>query len=471
MNKLSQLILSCTLLLLVASCGGGGGDAAGTTSNRSSTGSVALLLTDGPTDEIDEVNLRIIKVELMSDGGRVTIFEGDETVNLLDYRHDAKIFAMDDGVPVGTYSKIRLTLQSIELVWRDLAGEIIETAYPKLPGSGKLDLNPRGSFDVNTDETLLLQIDIDAKKAIHIVKKGSKDEYNFRPVVFVDVLTTDFSGKLVRVFGLIKEIDDEDYENQHITLCDLDLFTIQPILEEIAGPCVEIYTDSDTGFFDDDGAPIDLNKVVVDQPITVVGNLMIGYSSSTGIEILAKVVERGEAGTYKTLQGKALSSVDADDQFPLATGSSTESSEIPDVTVQLQTGTIIIDPIGEQLSRDVIDEGVRVSVDAVPVASIDDNLVLAALVIVDLNDVGIDPVRGVIGSIPDGICGFSVLPADGGSDLSVRTSEDTLILKITSATSSELIKAGDLSDSVTVDLYGDIATDGCFDANAIIVFE
>lgn len=473
MNKLIQFIWSCTLLLLVASCGGGGGDAGGTnTSSKSATGSVALLLTDGPTDEVDEVNLRIIKAELMSDDGRVTIFEGDETVNLLNYRHDAKIFAMDDGVPVGTYSKIRLTLESIELVWRDESGLIIETAFPKLPGSGKLDLNPRSSFDVNTGETLLLQIDIDAKKAIHIVKKGSKDEYNFRPVVFVDVLTTDFSGKLVRVFGNIREIDDENYENQHITLCDIDLFA-QPIIAEADGRCVEIYTDSDTGFFDEDGSPIELNKVAVDESIVVVGNLMIGYSEGTDIEILAIVVERGAAGTYKPLQGKALSSVDMDDQFRLAIeSSSAELAETTDVTVQLQATTAIIDPTGKRLGPDLIDEGVPVSVDAVPAASADDdNLLLAALVIVDLNDAGIDPIRGVISIIPDGVCGFSVLPSDGSSDLSIRTSEDTLILKITSSTSSELVKVGDLTDAVTVDLYGSIATDGCFDAGAVIVFE
>jgi len=152
--------------------------------------------------------------------------------------------------------------------------------------------------------------------------------------------------------------------------------------------------------------------------------------------------------------------------------SSAELAETTDVTVQLQAMTAIIDPTGQRLSSDLIDEGVQVSVDAVPAASADDdNLLLAALVIVDLNDAGIDPVRGVISIIPDGVCGFSVLPSDGSSDLSIRTSEDTLILKITSSTSSELVKVGDLTDAVTVDLYGSMAADGCFDAGAVIVFE
>ena len=41
--------------------------------------------------------------ELLSDSGRVTIFQGSETVNLLDYRNDARIFSLDPSVPAGTY--------------------------------------------------------------------------------------------------------------------------------------------------------------------------------------------------------------------------------------------------------------------------------------------------------------------------------------------------------------------------------
>ena len=104
------------LLFLAALTGcGGGGSSSGSTSTAG-TGTVGLTLTDAPTDDLDAVNVTIVKAELLSDSGRVTIFQGKETVNLLDYRSDARFLSLAPNVPAGTYEKIRLTLSDIELV-------------------------------------------------------------------------------------------------------------------------------------------------------------------------------------------------------------------------------------------------------------------------------------------------------------------------------------------------------------------
>ena len=64
-------------------------------------------MTDGPAEYFDEINVRVTRIELLSDGGRTSIFEGDETFNLLDLADDARLFAIRKGVPAGCYSKIR----------------------------------------------------------------------------------------------------------------------------------------------------------------------------------------------------------------------------------------------------------------------------------------------------------------------------------------------------------------------------
>jgi ABC-type glycerol-3-phosphate transport system substrate-binding protein len=74
-------ISACFLLLaaafLTAGCGGGGSSGSGSSAAPAGTGSVAILLTDAPSDEFAEINMRVVRAELLSDsGGHVTIFDG-----------------------------------------------------------------------------------------------------------------------------------------------------------------------------------------------------------------------------------------------------------------------------------------------------------------------------------------------------------------------------------------------------------
>ena len=105
-----------------------------------------------------------------------------------------------------------LTLKDIELVDYNGSNRPKDylTYHPKLPGKGKLDLNSRSNFTVVAGGTLAIQIDMDANKSIHIVKKGKQDEYNFRPVVFIDIVTDAFKERLVKLHGDIYAIDTVD---------------------------------------------------------------------------------------------------------------------------------------------------------------------------------------------------------------------------------------------------------------------
>jgi hypothetical protein len=81
---------------------------------------------------------------------------------------------------------------------------------PKLPGNGKLDLNPRGSFQVVGGETLVIELDLDMTKSLHLVSAGNSGKWQFRPVVFVTIAPDD--TKLVRVFGEVRTLEGMRFE-------------------------------------------------------------------------------------------------------------------------------------------------------------------------------------------------------------------------------------------------------------------
>ena len=57
----NKFMAAAVMVLFLAACGGGGGDSASNTVSSGGTGSVGLLLTDGPTDDFDAVNITVVK--------------------------------------------------------------------------------------------------------------------------------------------------------------------------------------------------------------------------------------------------------------------------------------------------------------------------------------------------------------------------------------------------------------------------
>ncbi len=78
-----------SLALLVSACGGGGGSADNSPAivppvPTSSTGTVVILLTDAPVDELSAINLDVTEVTLIGGMGQQLLFDGNKTINLLD---------------------------------------------------------------------------------------------------------------------------------------------------------------------------------------------------------------------------------------------------------------------------------------------------------------------------------------------------------------------------------------------------
>jgi len=185
------LFLGATGFLL--SCGGGGGGSSVGVTGSSGSGSVALMLADGPAEEYDHIWIWITQVTLLpKDGsglGPVVIFRSNRPegykADLLDLRDQDLLVTVKDRVPVGTYSKIRLEIADIEA--EDLDDNApCSSIEIKLP-SGKIDLNPRGGIPVRSGETLAIRLDVDANKSIQLHDAGNSGKCIFRPVVFVDI--------------------------------------------------------------------------------------------------------------------------------------------------------------------------------------------------------------------------------------------------------------------------------------------
>ena len=93
------LITLITALFVLAGCGGGGGSGSSSSENApADTGTVALSLTDGPTDDYKHIYLYITQVSLLpaNGGDPVVIFKSKDPdgyrVDLLDLQGNTETF-------------------------------------------------------------------------------------------------------------------------------------------------------------------------------------------------------------------------------------------------------------------------------------------------------------------------------------------------------------------------------------------
>ncbi len=223
MIRVSQLrlmilgLIGFSLTALLSSCSSGGGGSSSqagiSVKGSQSSGSVALLLTDAPTNEFDQIKIKVTSAELLGEDSRIEIFNDPEgtVIDLLSLRSESTLLSISENVPVGEYHKIRLSVTEVLLCELDEDGNVAREEVAKLPANGKIDLNPRGSFRVEQGETLVIQLDLDANNSIHVVGAGNgnngRRRYIFRPQVYVSIIAERLEGKLVRLTGKIEELD------------------------------------------------------------------------------------------------------------------------------------------------------------------------------------------------------------------------------------------------------------------------
>jgi hypothetical protein len=317
-----------------------------------------------------------------------------------------------------------------------------DSIFPRLPANGKIDLLDQNGIEILPGRTLLVEIDIDANKSIHIVGAGNSGKYNFRPVVKVDFMDGGLPDKLARIEGLVNEVTTDP--SNSFLLCHVDT----------PDECIDINTDMSTSFFDDEGLGTDFMSVVVGGHAVVFGRYSI---DGMDIDLNALVVESG--GNAEQLTGSAAS-LPADSEFLMVV------DENGDIVVELQPGTRYFDADGE-IGSDAIVIGTNIEVEGVqpPKVDVEDpDLIRAALVFVE--DADDEQIAGTIIEPLDTVDRSFGLTLTEGGDTCVRVDDDADILLVDVAASEVTMGTiDDLAVDQLVDLFGATAEDSCFDAN------
>ncbi len=428
---------------LVACGGGGGGSSSSSTTDGTTTGSVAILVTDAPSDDFAAIEVTVTAVSLIDDEENLVEVwrsEAGKTIDLLSLETESELFTLATDVPVGWYDKIRLTIDGVELV-DDLD---VRTAV-NLPASGKIDLNPRGRFYVSADETLSVQLDIDANKSIHLV---NANHYVLRPVVFVDILTAADAGRLVRLPGTVVSVDTT---TNHFVLQQIGMSSqVDGDDTEESGVLVSL---GDSGvIFGADGLPMPLADLAVETAVVAVGFFAEG-TDDTEPQFDAVVVEVGD---YTKVRGSLTAVPGAD-----GTALSLLSDDDVPTEITLNDATFFYDCFGAAISRGDLHIGQRVAVDAIAVG---EDLV-AALAISCPDDT--DSLSGTLGEVE----GTSLL-INGDSDQCAEEADTVAYYMLGEDTLTETDRAAlQVGDSVL--LFGTAPEDEgeCFVYSKLFVVE
>ena len=436
-DMFTRIRSSIALLLIagaLAACGGGsssGPDGPG-------TGTVALLLTDLPTDDLEAINFDVVEATLIGDQGQQTVYSGNTRVNLLDLENYSVPIALGE-VAAGTYTKLRLQITNFEIIDND--GGVHN---PRPPANGRIDLLEPGGIEVVPGRTLVAHVDMDANKSIHVVQTGN-GKYRLRPVVRVEFRLDGLPDELVRIEGRIAS--DVEGDPGSFELCSLDNPDVCLDVSLAEGACV----------FDEEGIPIDPiddDTLAVDDMVVVIGT----YSDGNGDgdpDLDAIIVEKGLAEQVK---GIVTAAPDADGLFLLIDRGGVQ------ITVELQPGcTKIFGANGEVLAPDALQVGQGIEVEGV--TSGDPAMLRAALIVLDSGE---DPEQ-LSGTIAMPISDPEFVLSTASGDVDVCVDDGATITVIADGSSTEGTFA-DIQEGRTAYAFGELdATDGCFDAADVVV--
>ncbi len=330
----------------------------------------------------------------------VTIFSSEEgyTLDLLQYRDDDFLLLLNEEVPAGRYCKIRMRISEVRA-----EGGPCEYLDIKLPG-GKIDLNPRGPFELGENELIYLRLDIDVDKSIHLHATGS-DKCIFRPVVFVDILGGEELSPCPRfIRGQVEDFHDECGDPMH------ESFTLKR-QEKDGGDClgeIRVCVPEDALVFVGSpgfGSPADLEE---GQYVTVWGAIQDGCFTASLIILGDCLAVKGDIEEMSGCDGFLL----APDACEEIAGS---------VRVVLPEGSRVFTGCDTPAEHDVLEEGMRVLV--VGVFDADAQALCAALVLVQA-----DEMSGVLGAVDcaAGGCSF-VIEAETGLIREAAVPEGALI--------------------------------------------
>jgi len=481
--------LGAILTALLTGCGSSASVSGGSTQ----TGKVAILLTDGPTEEFSQVNVTVNEVSLLSDEqGPVVLFSGARRINLLSLREVEDLFTVNEDVSAGSYGKIRLSVSEPEFVKTD--GEIIPSSQIHLVANGKIDLVPGHPIQVVPGEPLIIRLDYDAEKSIFIHASNPNDPvYQFRPVIFVKI-QNDTDTKLASVRGEIISIDPDNRSfllqrvfpifylskmgngADHAHEEDND---ISDDSNSLSWPyLIRVDVTEETSIFEASGQPGDFDSLVVGQEVHVRGEL----SFEEDLHLKAGLIEIGQ---FLRLRGVISKDLDEAKHFGFTPDPGQEVTgelqvQVYDETLLFEAGT------HQRLNPEDLVAGKQVLIEGVLDVGSEPDLFRAALIVVRPPELDLIHLKGTL-SDPDLATRTFLLSQDCPTDIacatvltSVHVMPDAVILRISSQETEgednhlgiEMIPFEALKDGNTVKVFGQFDLIGTpFHANVVVVDE
>lgn len=470
-NCLASISLIISVLLLGA-CGGGSGTAAGT-DPESSSGFVTVSVGDNDINDFDQAIFVISQVVLLGDSGQIVLLDEQRTIDFLALETVNEVLA-EAQVPAGQYSKVRMAVDSIELVKLDQNGDVEESVDVSLVANGKVDIVPRGEFFVAADSSLALDIDIDLEKSIKLTLTGS-GRYIFRPVIFADIITDINDGRIVRVEGEFEAIQVEGVRrDDRFRICAPELMSDNDQVVE-SQSCRLVLVDVETGFFE---AGQSLTATTLDSYLN--GDNVVVYgllnpaayehdnSEHYGTPIAALVAAKGE---FRHLEGEAASVFDETNEMfdiTLAPGQGIIGDLQLSTLLPLGEGALLVDSEGHVVETSVIASGLEVEVEGLLFLG-SPNSFEAFVAIVDAEPEQIS-VTGMATEID--IVAQTLTLSDGVNVYCVQVSDDTDIQLVEATEESTSVNSISLETllNAEIEVTGTIdAVSGCLVADSIIL--
>jgi len=180
--------------MVLISCGDGGGSSGG------GTGTLSLSLTDASTSEYQAVYMTIVAVQVHLGGNTsspnnwqdIEMYDSPLTVNLLELVNGVREELGIAELPSGYYTQMRLiTGDTTDDPNLPYANFVIDTSSPpetyelKVPSGSQTGEKIVGGFQINTNQTTELILDIDACRSV-VKAAGSSDKWLIKPTIKVD---------------------------------------------------------------------------------------------------------------------------------------------------------------------------------------------------------------------------------------------------------------------------------------------